>query len=65
MSCDVAQRAGDRSLGGVKCTVSAALELAAMPPLTSTPSSCSRKSRWNYVRRNSPSVMLRMPTAST
>ena len=46
-------------------TVDAASELAAMLPVTATPSSCSRKSRWNQARRNSPSVTLRMPSAST
>ena len=47
------------------CTVSAASELAAMLPVTATPSSCCRKSRWNQARRNSPSVTLRMPRPST
>src|SRR5215203_2157555 len=35
-----------------------------MLPVTATPSSCCRKSRWNHPRRNSPSVMLRMPRLS-
>ncbi len=43
----------------------AASELAAMLPVTATPSSCSRKSRWNHVRRNSPSVTARMPIDSS
>ena len=46
-------------------TVEAASELAAMLPVTATPSSCCRKSRWNHARRNSPSVTLRMPIDST
>ena len=53
------------SFGGVMWTVVAASELAAMLPVTATPSSCSRKSRWNQARRNSPSVTLRKPIAST
>ena len=53
------------NLGGVMCTVSAASELAAMLPVTATPSSCWRKSRWNQARRNSPSVAARIPVASS
>ncbi len=53
------------SLGGVMCTVSAASELAAMLPVTATPSSCWRKSRWNQARRNSPSVIERIPVSSS
>ena len=47
------------------CTVDAESELDAMLPVTATPSSCWRKSRWNHARRNSPSVMLRMPRLSS
>ena len=53
------------SFGGVSGRSTAASELAAMLPVTATPSSCSRKSRWNQARRNSPSVTLRIPSAST
>ncbi len=47
------------------CTVDAESELDAMLPVTATPSSCSRKSRWNQARRCSPSVMLCMPKRSS
>ncbi len=45
------------STGGAKSTeLPAPRNLIAMPSRTSTPSSCSRKSMWKKVRRNSPSV---------
>jgi hypothetical protein len=53
------------SFGGVMWTVVAESELDAMLPVTATPSSCSRKSRWNHARRNSPSVTLRIPRPSS
>ena len=51
--------------GGVMCTVSREFELDSIMPDTVTPSSCWRKSRWNHSRRNSPSVMLWIPVASS
>src|SRR5471032_2155925 len=53
------------STGGAKSTSpTAPRNLTAMPPRTSTPSSCSRKSMWKKVRRNSPSVMPCRPQSS-
>ena len=51
--------------GGVWCTVSPESEVEAIVPSVVIPPSCCRKSRWNHSRRNSPSVMLRMPVSAS
>src|SRR4029434_11191161 len=51
--------------GGANSTLPCAVwNFTAIPPLVSTPASCSRKSMWKYVRRNSPSVIPAKPASS-
>jgi hypothetical protein len=55
---DVAHRVAMCITGGAKSTLPRLLwKLTWIPPFVSTPQSCSRKSMWKYVRRNSPSVI--------